>query len=186
MTCPESRAGQWQLTRKALVATRSLAFWWGLFLFGAQWGREGEEDPSSARARASPGVDAASSLRVLLGRHPPADRKADEPFPYPEDSSPATGSESNFSSQNIPAAKSHSQTSQKKKKKHQPPCPELDVTDPSLLFRSQHSNGFCSLFLYKHKLFKSHKMTVNFSNQVPITCMIFVYALVHYACANEG
>lgn len=74
----------------------------------------------------------------------------------------------------------------KKKKKHQPPCPELDVTDPSLLFRSQHSNGFCSLFLYKHKLFKSHKMTVNFSNQVPITCMIFVYALVHYACANEG
>lgn len=125
MTCPESRAGQWQLTRKALVATRSLAFWWGLFLFGAQWGREGEEDPSSARARASPTVDAASSLRVLLGRHPPADRKADEPFPYPEDSSPATGSESNFSSQNIPAAKSHSQTSQKKKKNTSPHAQNL-------------------------------------------------------------
>lgn len=71
-------------------------------------------------------------------------------------------------------------------KKKPAPCPELGVTDPSLLFRSQHSSGFCSLFLYKRKLFKSHKMTVNFSNQVPITCMIFVYALVHYACSNEG
>lgn len=49
----------------------------------------------------------------MSGRHARADRKADEPFPYPEDSSPATGSESNFSSQSIPAAKSHARTSQK-------------------------------------------------------------------------
>lgn len=54
-----------------------------------------------------------SHQHCLSGRHPWADMKADEPFPYPEDSSPATGSESNFSWQSIPPAESYTRTSQK-------------------------------------------------------------------------
>lgn len=110
-----------------------------------------------------------SHQHCLSGRHPWADMKADEPFPYPEDSSPATGSESNFSWQSIPPAESYTRTSQKPS----PPFPSTwCYKQTQVSSTSQYTSGFCSLFLYKHKLLKPHKTTVSFSHQVQIICMI--------------
>lgn len=135
--------------------------------------------PSSARAAASPGGDAASLPGVsCLGGICEQIGKLMSLF-------------LTLRTVHLPQALSqislHKASQQQVPRSDQPknsPRAQNLVLQTQVFFRSQYSSGFCSL--YKRKLFKSHKMTVNFSNQVPITSMIFVYALVHYTCSNEG
>lgn len=184
MTCPESRVGQWQLARKALGLLPLDPWPFGGGCSSLVLGEEERE----RKTLLLPEQEHPLGLMLLLLEGPVGEASTSRyeswwAFSLPQGQFTCHRLWIKFLFTKHPSSKVPLSD---QPKKNQPPCPELGVTDPSLLFRSQHSSGFYSLFLYKRKLFKSHKMTVNFSNQVPITCMIFVYALVHYACSNEG
>lgn len=143
MTCPESSAsdsksealGLLPLNPWPLLLGRSslvLVPRWSPRVCGqGRCRRErGTQAPFLCRSSSTAGCWCCSSHRgVSSERHPRADWKADEPFPDPEDSSPATGSESGSSLQKHPSSKSPTLGPAKK----QPVFPALGVTNPSLL-----------------------------------------------------
>lgn len=93
-----------------------------------------------------------------------------------------------ISSQNIPAVKSHSQTSFKKT---QPPCPELGVAGTQVFCLGLTLSCFYSLFLYKRKLFKSQDdsqlfkpklINVWFLSMLWYTTPVLTKGRTHFVC----
>lgn len=124
--------------------------------------RGGLRPPSSAGAAALPGVGAAPRTAVsrLRGTHEQTGKLMSLFLTLRTAHLPQALSQVPLC-RSIPAAKAPHSDQPKNS-----PCSQHLVLQTQVFSRSQYCSGFCSLLLYKRKLFKSHKMTVNFSNQV--------------------
>lgn len=114
----------------------------------------------------------AESCLACCPRHPRAGRKADEPLRLLWAPLACHRLRVKFQSLNIPAAKSRTQTSQKRRPVPSTWCYKSPNDFKTQVFRFQYCSGFSSLFLCNHKLFKSWDDSQFYKPGTYIICMI--------------
>lgn len=109
-----------------------------------------------------------------LSEHRQADRKADEPFHFlwGQFTCHRLWVNKHLLSKHPSSDILHSDQPKKQAPVPSTCCYHSPNDFKTQVFRFQYCSGFSSLFLYNRKLFKSYDMTVNFTNQVHIICII--------------